>query len=248
MNTRAQTISILVAILTVSSVSAANKVVDAVEKGNEAFVEQRYKDALEQYQIAETEIPESAELDYNMGGVLHQQGKYEGAVEKYTRALNTTDINLEAIAQYNLGNTYYRMDDYQNAIKSFENALNINPEDMEAKFNLELARRMLKEQMKPESEEQQEQEQQQQQQEQQQEQQKEEDEKQEGQEEQQQQQENQEDQQDQQQEQQAEAQQEKQMSKEDAERILNALRDDEQDVQKKIRRANAGGNYVGKDW
>ena len=37
------------------------------------------------------------------------------------------------------------------------------------------------------------------------------------------------------------------MSKEDAERILNALKD-EQDIQKNIKRVKAGGNYSGKDW
>ena len=40
----------------------------------------------------------------------------------------------------------------------------------------------------------------------------------------------------------------KEMSREDAERILNALRDDEQDLQKKIKRKAKGSDYIGKDW
>jgi len=38
------------------------------------------------------------------------------------------------------------------------------------------------------------------------------------------------------------------MSKEDAERILNALKDDEKDLQKKQQRYKARGNYRGDDW
>ena len=38
------------------------------------------------------------------------------------------------------------------------------------------------------------------------------------------------------------------MSQEDAERILNALRDDEQEIQEKIKRQRAVGDYTGKDW
>ena len=38
------------------------------------------------------------------------------------------------------------------------------------------------------------------------------------------------------------------MSEEDAERILNALRDDEKEIQKKLKRRQVAGDYVGKDW
>jgi len=217
--------------------------IDAVEKGNRAYSEQDYKTALEQYHVAETEIPESPELEYNVAGALYQQGKYEEALDKFTRSLNSTDIGLEGRGHYNIGNTHYRMGDYQNAILSYENALNINPDDVDAKFNLELARKMMKEQMKPE-------EQQQDQQQQQQEQQQQQDQEQEQQEEQDQEQQN--EQQDQQQNQQDQQQQQPQdvqeMSKEDAERILNALRDDEKDIQEKLRRHRVSGSYRGKDW
>jgi len=235
---------IMFVMLSLPAVICAGDYIDAVKKGNEAYNSADYKAALEQYHIAEADIPESAELDYNMAGALYQQGSYEETVEKFTRALNTTDIDLEARAHYNLGNTYYRMGDYPNAIKSYENALNLNPEDTEAKFNLELARKMLKEQTKPEQQDQQQQQQQQQQEQQQQQQ----DQQEEDEQEQQQQPQNEEQQEEDQQEQQPQPQDEKEMSKEDAERILNALKDDEQEVQEKIKRQKARGDYVGKDW
>lgn len=217
----------------------AGEVEELVATGNAAFRNEQYSEALEQYQIAETEIPESPELDYNIAGVLHHQEKFEEAVERFTDALNSQDANLHNWANYNLGSTYFRMGDYQNAIASFQKVLEADPSDLDAKFNLELARKKLKENIQPENEEQDEQQQQQQQEQEQQQQQQ-----------QQNQDQNEQDQQEQQEQQEQQQQQveEKDISKEDAERILNALKDDEQDVQKKVKRQMSGGDYTGNDW
>ena len=226
-------------------VTVAADYIDAVKKGNEALKAGDAKTALEHYHVAEADIPESAELDYNMAGAHYTQGAYESAIEKYTRSLNSPDINVEQMAHYNLGNTHYRMGDYAKAIESYQKALEIKPSDVDAKFNLELARRMLKEQSQRQSSDEQQQPKQQPQ------------EGEKKQEEQEKPQDRQEPQQDQPpQEQQAQEQQPQpqpvepgdKMSKEDAERILNALRDDEKDTQEKIKRSLPGQRYTGKDW
>ncbi len=225
--------------------------IGTVKKGNEAFKKKDYKTALEEYRAAEADNPTSPELDYNLGTALANDGGYEEAIDKLQKALRTQDIKVEAAAHYNMGNTYFRMNNYQNAIKSYEEALKLNPNDLDAKFNLELSRKKLKEQLKPQqdpnsqnksdSTQQQQDQQQQDQQEQQNQNQDQKD---------QQQNQAQQDQQnkDQQQQQQQQMGQQKQMSKEDAERLLNALKDDEQDIQKKLRRTVKGGEYSGKDW
>lgn len=239
------TATTLVLILTLTGITTADDHVDLVREGNEAFDSGDYATAMEKYHSAEVEIPESPELFYNIAGAAFKQGDYEQAVDNYTKALNTTDIDLTAGAHYNLGNTHYRMGDYQSAITDYQKSLEINPDDLSAKFNLELARKMLKENSKPEQQNQDQEQQQQQQQPQ---------EQQEGEQDQEQDQEQEEGEQDQQdeeqQQQQQQGQQEEQneISKEDAERILNALRDDEQDLQKKIKRQLSAGVYRGKDW
>ena len=232
--------------------SFAKKPVEPVKKGNEAFQSKDYKTALEQYSIAETELPESPEIDYNIGNVQYEQGDYKAALDRYQKAIKTDDPMQQERAYYNSGNAQVKQKDYTNAIESYKKALEINPDDMDAKFNLELARRLLKEQTKAEQQQQnQEQQQQQEKQEQQQQQQEQQDE-QNKQQQQQQEQQNQQDKQDQQnkdqQQQQQEQMKDKPMSKEDAERILNALEDDEQDVQKKVRRNVKASSYLGKDW
>ena len=232
-----------------TSISWADDYVNLVQEGNKAFTDCEYKTAMEKYHAAETEIPESPELFYNIGGAAFKQGDYEQAVDNYTKALNTTDIAIEAQARYNLGNTYFRMGDYQNAITSYEKSLEINPEDLDAKYNLELARKMLKENTKPQQQEQQQQQNKQEQENQQDQQNKDQQENKQDQQNQDQQEKQQDQQNQDEQQQQKQQQQEKnEISKEDAERILNALRDDEQDIQKKIKRQKVAGNYSGKDW
>ena len=236
----------LLLLFCLTSAASAEDYIDKVKVGNEAYQKQEYKQALEAYKGAEVEIPGLPELEYNMAGALYQQGSYEETVDKYTKALNSTDVVLEAKAHYNLGNTYYRMNDFEKAIGSYQNALKIDPGDLDAKYNLELARRMLKEQTKPEQEQPQEDQQQQEKEEQDQQQQN-QDQQNEDQENQQQQ-EQQEEKQPQDQQQQPEPSDDKDMDREDAERILNALRDDEQDLQKKIKRSVKAAAYTGKDW
>ena len=218
-----------------------------VKNGNEAFANKDYMKALEEYHAAETDLPASPELEYNIAGALYGQGKYEEAVDKFTRALNSTDPALAAKAHYNLGNTYYRMQDYLKAIQSYEEALKINPKDMDAKFNLELARKMLKENSKPDQKNQQnqqnKQDQKSKQDQQNQDQNKDKQDEQNGD-----QNDKNQDQKDQPQQQKSDPKNTKEMSKEDAERILNALRDNEQDTQKRLKREIKVGEYNGKDW
>lgn len=229
--------------------AGAEDFLDKIEQGNKAYHEGQYDQALENYGLAEPDLPESPELEFNIGTTLYQQGRYEEAEERFTKALNSTDINVEQAAHYNLGNTHFKAQDYPKAIDSYQKALELNPDDMDAKYNLELARKMLKENMKPNQQNQQQQKQQQQQNQQQnqqnkQDQQDQKDQQQDQQNQQQDQQQNQQQQQDQQQ----KMQKPKPISKEDAERILNALRDDEQEIQKKIRRDKGQSEYNGKDW
>jgi tetratricopeptide (TPR) repeat protein len=207
-------------------------------KGNKSFKDGDYSKALEYYHQAEVERPEMPELQYNIGSALYKEGKYEEAAEKFQKSFVTEKIENEAMAQYNLGNVFYKMGDYQKAIQSYQKSLELVPDDLDTKYNLELARKMLKEQLKPQEQDKQQQQQKQEQQQQQ----KNQDE---------QKQEQEQDQQQQNQEQQKQEQQQYQegeMTKEDAERILNALKDDEKEIQKDIRQMQGPAANQGNDW
>jgi len=258
---------ILIILLTVACVVplAAKSYVSLNEEGNQAFQKGDFPNALDLYHQAEIERPETPEIYYNQGNALVETGKYDEAIEKFQKALNTDDVKLQERAYFNGGNSYFGKEDYRQAIEWYQKALELNPTDMDAKYNLELARNRLREQMKrkPQDQKQQQQQQQQQQDQEQnkdqqqkqdqQQQQQPQDQKQDQKQEQQQQQgdeESKEGQQDQQQQQMQSGakQDENEMSKEDALRILRALQEKEEDNLKNAKRFKVEGNYHGKDW
>ena len=51
---------------------------------------------------------------------------------------------LKAKAWYNFGNTQYRLGQFDKAIEAYRNALNLNPNDLDAKYNLELLQKKKK--------------------------------------------------------------------------------------------------------
>jgi Ca-activated chloride channel family protein len=234
---------------------SGDEVVKKNKEGIGYYTEEKYEEALGAYRDAQLEVPESPELHFNIGNTLYQQKKYEEAQEEYLQALSTDDALLQSQIFYNIGNCQYRLNKLVEAVDSYKKDLEINPDDMDAKHNLEFVRNKLKE-MAQQQQQQAQQEQQQNMQEQDQEQQQQQGEQaqeqqQAGEEQQAQQQEGEEqpeegsEEQQQQQAQKAEG----EMTEEEAQRILDALKDDEQEVQKEIRKAQSSGKkQVAKDW
>ncbi|MEZ5358472.1 MAG: tetratricopeptide repeat protein [Candidatus Zixiibacteriota bacterium] len=141
----------LLALFCLSTPTLAGVFASLNDKGNEAYDDGRFNDALDFYHEAEIEQPETPEIYYNQANTLSKTGKYEEAIEKYMKALNSSDTALQADAYFNLGVSHIQKEDYQNAIKSFEESLKIRPDDPEAKHNLEAARILLKEQLERQS-------------------------------------------------------------------------------------------------
>ena len=208
-----------------------------INEGNDKYNEEQYEEALNSYQDALIDDPQSAIAYFNRGDAFYKMEKYDKAIEEYQKALSAKDINMEAkshiiILVIHISNRI----NCRKALNHILLLLILNPEDKDAKYNLELARAKLKE-MADKQQQQPQQDQQQQQGEQQQESgegEKGEQENKQEQEQQQGEQQNEEQQKEQEEQQQAQQLEEEkdQMSKEDAERILEALKNDEQDNQK----------------
>jgi len=138
---------------------AGGSIYSRVKKGNESFEQKKYDEALQYYKNAQVDAPESPELHYNIGSTLYKVRKYDDAVNEFSKVTSPDDPLLEEKSHYNTGVVQYRsgiqeynQKNYQKAVewlgKCIESniaALKINPEDEDAKFNLEQARRKLKE-------------------------------------------------------------------------------------------------------
>ena len=233
---------------------------DYIRKGNSYYVDSLYEKAEVEYRKALDLNAANVDALYNLGNALFNQvpqtpAKGQEALSQYSTAakLETDKIRLSQI-YHNMGVLLYMAQQYQQSVEAYKEALRNNPADDETRYNLAMAMHMNKKQQEQQQEQQQNQDQQQNQQQEQQ--QNQEQQKQEQQEQQQQEQQQQEQQQNQQQEQQQEqqAQQQEQrddqISKENAEQILNALMQDEKELQEKQKKMmqKQQGKTLEKDW
>ncbi len=213
-------------------------------EGNKLYKEGKVDEALSKWREAQIESPYSDKLHYNIGNGLHEQKRYADAFNAYEKSLESKNSELRSKAYYNMGNTRYRMNKLPEAIEDYKKCLEINPKDEDAKYNIEFIEKKLKEQAKKEEQQKENKNQKQEEQNQQAQQQPQEEKKQS--------QANDEKEQGQANEEQRGSTGEEnkgEMSKEDAIRLLDALKDDEIDVQKELKNQPIEGRYkVDKDW
>ena len=224
---------------------------DHIRRGNRLYADSLYEKAEVEYRKALELNPQSVDATYNLGNALFYQipqsqekgeERAKEAMQQYTTAATLeTDKAKLAHINHNLGTLLYMAQQYQQSVEAYKEALRNDPSDNETRYNLAKAMHMLKQQQdQQQNQEQQNQEQQEQQkQEQQQQQQQQQD---------QEQQQNQEQQNQEQQQQQQQS--EEQISKENAEQILEALMQDEKEIQEKQKKMmqQHPGKILDKDW
>jgi len=221
-----------------------------IRQGNREYEKNKFADSEISYRKAIDKNKQSPDAVFNIGDALYRQNKFEDAGKQFTDNISRNDDKSKKSAgYYNLGNSLLKANKLQESIEAYKASLKLRPDNKEAKFNLAYAQDKLKLQ------------QQQQQQQQQQnkdnkdnkDQKKDKDQK-----DQKDQKDNKKDQNNKDQNQQNEQNnnqqqqqpQEQGMSKEDAQRLLNALANEEKDVQEKVKLDKAAKARVRtvKDW
>ena len=219
-----------------STVAGAQSVRALVHGGNDEYAEGKYTDAEVDYRKALEKEAELVQGHFNLGNALHKQGKQEDAVRQYEQAIaRAVDAETKANGYYNIGNSYLSQQQYEQAIQSYVEGLKLKPDDADAKYNLSYALDMLKQQEQQQKQQQQNKDKNQ----------KNQDNKNQ---QQQQQKQDQPPPKERQPQPQPSAQQQRQMSKEQAERILDVLKNSERDIQKKLRVRQAVRPKGEKDW
>ncbi len=116
------------------------------EEGNRLYRQKKYVEALKRYTEAQLEAPDSPRLHYNLGNVFYRQGELEKARDEYRRALAAAEPALDPRTVYNLGNSFFTQEQYREAISAYQRALKLDPGDADAKRNLELSLLRLRQQ------------------------------------------------------------------------------------------------------
>ena len=222
-----------------------------IRDGIRAYEEGDFSEAEVQFRKAENINQESYVAEFNTGAALYGQEKFEETVKQYQSLLDQTD-DKDKTAQiwHNIGNSLLEAQQYAPSIEAYKNSLRKNPDDDDTRYNLAYAKQKLKEQQE-QQQQQQDQNQDKKQDQQDQNQDKDQDQQDQDKEQDQQEQDQQEQNQDKEQEQQDQQQPApREISKEDAERMLNAIQQQEKDVKEKVDKKKAAAAKVKteKDW
>jgi Ca-activated chloride channel homolog len=195
-----------------------------IRQGNREYNKDKYADSEISYRRATDKNKESAAAVFNTGDALYKQQKYEDAGKQFIQTVDMNeDKRKKSESLYNLGNSLLKANKVQESIESYKGSLKLNPDNVEAKYNLAYAQDLLQQQQQQQKDQNKDQQ----------------DKKDQNKD----QQDKQDQKKDQQQNNQGEdkqgQQQQQSISKEDAERILNALANDEKNVQEKVKLAKA---------
>jgi Ca-activated chloride channel homolog len=223
-------ITIILILLLSGNFSYSQKENTLLRQGNRNFEKEDFKEAEKDYRKALELNKESVKGQFNLGTAVYKNNNYEESAKIYSNlAEKNADREIQSKVYHNLGNSYLQSKEYEKSILSYKNALMNDPGNLDTKYNLEYARMMLKKQ-------------------QQQQQQNKDDKKDDKKDEKDKQDQNKD--QDKNQDKQKPPQDQKKISKDDAERMLEALKNDEKKTMQKVNKKKAKVQVTGieKDW
>jgi tetratricopeptide (TPR) repeat protein len=114
-------------------------------EGNELYQQKSYPKALDKYVQAQDGQHHQQELSYNLANTLYQQKKYAEAIKEYDKAASFGESKLKENIHYNKGNAFFQAGKFAESVESYKKALELDPNDLEAKYNLELALQKMQE-------------------------------------------------------------------------------------------------------
>jgi len=120
-----------------------------IREGVRAYEDGAFDQAEVQFRKAENINHESFEAEFNTGAALYGQEKYEETVKKYESLLDQTeDVEKSAKIWHNIGNSLLEAEQYGPSIEAYKNSLRRNPADEDSRYNLAYAKQKLQEQEK----------------------------------------------------------------------------------------------------
>ncbi len=124
----------------------AESLASKVRGGNRLFAQGKYAEAETAYMDAQVKNPGKPEVLYNLGNSLIKQKKYSQGVQSLRQSANKGDKAIRENSWYNTGNALFEAGRFKDSAEAFVQSLKLDPSDKDAKHNLELALLKLKEQ------------------------------------------------------------------------------------------------------
>jgi tetratricopeptide (TPR) repeat protein len=137
---------ILYMLLLISFAISAQEKDKTLPKGNEEYAEKKFVEAEANYRISNSKFPKRTVSAYNLGNAIYKQNQLAEAKLAYGKAIENIKSRPQKHKLYhNLGNVFMKEKNYSAAVEAYKNALRNKPTDEETRYNLALAKKMLKE-------------------------------------------------------------------------------------------------------
>jgi Ca-activated chloride channel homolog len=114
-------------------------------EGNKNLSENNFVAAEVEYRKAIAKSPENAAAPYNLGNAYYNKETYSEAFGRFKEAGERAGSKADKHKAYhNMGNVFMKRKDYAKAVEAYKEALRNNPKDEETRYNLALAKELLK--------------------------------------------------------------------------------------------------------
>jgi len=118
-----------------------------IKKGNELYNEKKFKEAEADYRKSVEKKSQNVPANFNLGDALYKQKKYADAGQQFDKlAESQNNKPLAAAAYHNMGNSLLENNKLEESIEAYKKALLNNPKDDETRYNLAYAEEKLKKQ------------------------------------------------------------------------------------------------------
>lgn len=114
-------------------------------EGNKELSENHFVAAEATYRKAISKSDKNVTAPYNLGNAYYNKETYSEAFGRFKQAGElANDKSEKHRAYHNLGNVFMKKKEYEKAVEAYKEALRNNPTDEETRYNLALAKEMLK--------------------------------------------------------------------------------------------------------
>jgi len=117
-----------------------------VKKGNELYQQKKYKEAEATYRKVVDKKAQDVTSNFNLGDALYKQNQFDKAGEQFNKLGESKNKAVAAGAYHNLGNSLLENKKLDESIEAYKKSLLNNPKDEETRYNLAYAQEKLKKQ------------------------------------------------------------------------------------------------------
>tara|TARA_B110000003_G_scaffold50531_1_gene49551 strand:+ start:1930 stop:2718 length:789 start_codon:yes stop_codon:yes gene_type:complete len=134
----------LVFLLPLLLYSQKGDIINHIYEGNEEADQKKYSEAEIKYRKALSISPEETKALFNLGNTHFNDKDFDEASQRFFQTQKfSKDKNEKHMAFHNMGNVFMKKKDYAKAVESYKNALRNNPKDDETRYNYALAKELL---------------------------------------------------------------------------------------------------------